>query len=212
MKKSISLIWGTPIDTQFWVKFLQTLWYTNIYSYNISKDPEAQNELQFHNTKLLQDICTKKIQEFKENWCKICIIYCNSLSSVLNIQELEREWSIEVISPINIYRTLQSRYRRITIISANANGAQLIERELSRLHCLSIWWLELVSHIEQQWDPKKILQILWLKNIIALSQKLEHELILLWCTHFPYITKELQKVSPIPILDLNQGFRNLLEK
>lgn len=211
MKNPISLIWGTLIDTQFWIEFLKSLWYTKICSYSVSQSPQEQNELQFHKPELLQKICQEKISDFKLAWCEICIIYCNSLSSVLNIQQLQQICGLKLITPIDVYKTLWKQYTDITIIAANANWAQLIEKELSKLNCLSIGWLELVLHIEQYLDPQEILQVLCVKNLIGLSVSLKHDLILLGCTHFPYITKELQKISPIPVLDLNQGFKKLLE-
>lgn len=210
MKTPIGIIGGTPIDTKFWERFLWKLWYINILSYNISKSPEEQNHLQLHYKEQLQEICFQKIQLFKASWCKKVIIYCNSLTSVLDLDMLNKNTDIQILSPLDIYKDIWNTYKKVTLLAANSWGANIVEKSLPHTLCLSIWWLEIVSQIENHVHPFKIIDDLNLEAIIKISETRGYEVILLACTHFPYIRKELQKISRIPVIDLNMWFKKVL--
>ncbi len=217
MKNKIWIIAWTPMDTHLWVRFIKSI-YNNIdvYSYAISKDPNDQNLLQLNMKDELYRLCLKKCNEFKNKGVSKIIIYCNSLSSSININKLKKEISLRIITPLDVYENIWTYWKNILLLTANSVWAILPERILRKnnkeVKIVSIWYLELVNSIELEEMPKTIISHLGLNDILKFSNNINIDFILLACTHFPYITDELKKWTKIRILDLNEGFEKILRK
>lgn len=213
MKNSIAVIWWTPYDTNAWVIFLQNIWYDEILSFPIANTPDKQNELQFNNPWLLYEICLKICIDCSKSWINKMVIYCNSLSSVLDINKLSKDSNINIITPLPVYEILGKNYKNICILAANSSWAQIAEKYINikwNKNIISIWFLDIVKKIESWFPVKKILKETHLSEIIIFLESQSVELILLSCTHFPYMTKELQKLTFIKVLDLDDWLQELL--
>ena len=213
MKNTIAVIWGTPTDTLFWKQLLLSLGYKKIGECAVAKSPQEQNYLQQQPSTILQQKCLQICKKFKNQWYKRVLIYCNSLSSVIDIKILEKESSISIVSPIQVYEDIRKRYKHICVIAANSSGTSLAEKELSRnseSHIITFWFLELVEKIETSLPPGRICKDMGLEKITQFAEINNSEVILLSCTHFPYIKEELQKYTYLPILDLDTGLKKIL--
>lgn len=215
MKNKIAVLWGTPIDTRFGKQFLTSLWYKDIITRSSASSPSEQNKLQFLKSNTLQGICEAYCKEFRMHWCKFILIYCNSLTSILDLEKLKVISDIPVFSPRDVYQNFSKTYSKIMIIAANATGSKLAEESLLLYWCDNIstfWNLDIVYGIEDWWNPEKIYSNLWLLEIIKFSEKNNFEAIVLSCTHFPYLRKILQEKTYIPIIDLDMWFKLILGK
>ena len=214
MNLKLWVIAWTPIDTKFWKSFLKSFTNKEVLSYAISKTPDEQNLLQLNQPEKLYNLCLKKCLEFKSKWINKVIIYCNSLSSSINIEKLKIETWIKIITPLEIYSKIWKKYKNILMITANSTWAVVPEKIIRKVNpnikISSFWFLELVNQIENQKPVYEIINNLWLKSLLTFSEETNVDLILLACTHFPYIKNELQKYSKIKILDLNEWFKKLL--
>ena len=91
MKTLITVIWGTEVDTNFWKIFLKNLWYKGITWFAITKTPEEQNRLQYKFPEILFEKCLSICKDAKINWYEKVLIYCNSLTSVLDIKNYKEK-------------------------------------------------------------------------------------------------------------------------
>lgn len=216
MNKKLAVIAGTPVDTEFGKIFLETITKEKVLHFAVSKNPNAQNLLQLNNPEKLFRICLKKFLEFKKKGVKQVVIYCNSLSSAIDVGKLKQKSSLKIITPIQVYSTIPHKYKNILIIAANSVGATLPEKIIrqnnSNVKITTIGYLSLVNQIESKTPPHTIIKNCGLKSILEFSEEINIDLILLACTHFPYISDILKRYAKIDILDLNNGIKKLIAK
>lgn len=213
MKHPITIIWWTPYDSQAWVLFLQTLWYSSIKSFSITHSPEEQNELQFSNPQVLYKKCLDICNNSKILWIRTVLIYCNSLSSVLDIDTMTQESGIKIITPLEIYEKLWEKHKNICVIAANSTWAAIAEKYIGlswNKNIVSIWFLDIVKKIENKHSAEEVVNTTNLQQIIYFLESQSIEIIILSCTHFPHITKKLQSITKIKVVDLNAWLQKLL--
>lgn len=208
MSLQLWVIAWTPVDTLFWKRFLSEFSNKKILSYAISKTPNEQNLLQLNEKEKLYTICLNKCLEFKFKWVTKIIIYCNSLSSSINIKKLRKKSWMTIITTLDVYYEIWKEYKNIFLLTANSIWAiepeKILRESNFNIKISSFWYLDLVNSIENQKPTSEIIHQLWLKSLLNFSENTNIDLILLGCTHFWYISQELQKCTNVKILDLNQ--------
>ncbi len=214
LNQTIGVIAGTPVDTRFGEEFLKKITNSRILSYAISKTPDDQNLLQLNHPKELYRICLDKCLEFKKSGAKKIVIYCNSLSSSIDILQLEKEAGVKIITPLKVYSNIPDKYRNILIISANSTGAimpeKLIRQTNNKVKITTLGYLNLVDQIESNENQKIIFDNSGLDYLLKFALHTNIDLILLACTHFPYISNIIKSNTSIDVLDLNQGIEELI--
>ncbi|CDI48467.1 glutamate racemase [Clostridium tetani 12124569] len=201
---NIALIAGTPFDTQMGMNFLKTQGYDS-RAYPISKTPDEQSKLQILYPDRLREMVIEKIKEIKREKIKNIYIHCNSLSGAVDMDKLKEEYEINIITPLQIYREMANQFDTIGVLAANNQSTFGIERTIQEVnpkaYVIGIGILPLVNAIEKSLSPKDIVEDFALQKAIDLFIKNNCEAIILGCTHFPYLYKELQAISSIKIID-----------
>ncbi|QBD84147.1 Asp/Glu/hydantoin racemase [Clostridium tetani] len=201
---NIALIAGTPFDTQMGMNFLKTKGYDS-RAYPISKTPNEQSKLQILYPDRLREMVIEKIKEIKREKIKNIYIHCNSLSGAVDMDKLKEEYEINIITPLQIYREMANQFDTIGVLAANNQSTFGIERTIQEVnpkaYVIGIGILPLVNAIEKSLSPKDIVEDFALEKTIDLFIKNNCEAIILGCTHFPYLYKELQAKSFIKIID-----------
>lgn len=202
----VAVFAGTMTDTKMGSDLLIKNNYETIL-YPISKNPREQSKLQFYSVEELTNIVKEKIEDAKEKGVEKIFIYCNSLSASLNLEYLRETTKIQIITPLDVYKNLDKKYSNVAILAANSKSAFIIDRTICEnefRNTIAIGNLILVEAIEDGLDPKEIIKILALDKLVDYFNEIKREeldLIILGCTHFPYIQEELEKISKIEILD-----------
>lgn len=202
----VAVFAGTMTDTEMGSDLLIKNNYETIL-YPISKNPREQSKLQFYSVEELTNIVKEKIEDAKEKGVEKIFIYCNSLSASLNLEYLRETTKIQIITPLDVYKNLDKKYSNVAILAANSKSAFIIDRTICEnefRNTIAIGNLILVEAIEDGLDPKEIIKILALDKLVDYFNEIKREeldLIILGCTHFPYIQEELEKISKIEILD-----------
>ncbi|KHO40217.1 aspartate/glutamate racemase family protein [Clostridium tetani] len=201
---NIALIAGTPFDTQMGMNFLKTQGYDS-RAYPISKTPDEQSKLQILYPDRLREMVIEKIKEIKREKIKNIYIHCNSLSGAVDMDKLKEEYEINIITPLQIYREMANQFDTIGVLAANNQSTFGIERTIQEVnpkaYVIGIGILPLVNAIEKSLSPKDIVEDFALQKAIDFFIKNNCEAIILGCTHFPYLYKELQAISSIKIID-----------
>lgn len=202
----VAVFAGTYVDTKMGSDLLEKNNFETIL-YPISKNPKEQSKLQFYSVEELTNIVKEKIEDAKENGAEKIFIYCNSLSVAIDLKYLRETTGMEIITPIDVYKNLDKKYKNIAIIAANSKSAFKIDQILCEeefRNIVAIGNLTLVEAIEDKLNPEEIIKLLALDKLADYFNEIEREkldLIILGCTHFPYIMKELEKLTDIKILD-----------
>ncbi|AVP54939.1 racemase [Clostridium tetani] len=201
---NIALIAGTPFDTQMGMNFLKTQGYDS-RAYPISKTPDEQSKLQILYPDRLREMVIEKIKEIKREKIKNIYIHCNSLSGAVDMDKLKEEYEINIITPLQIYREMANQFDTIGVLAANNQSTFGIERTIQEVnpkaYVIGIGILPLVNAIEKSLPVKDIVEDFALEKTIEFFIKNNCEAIILGCTHFPYLYKELQAKSFIKIID-----------
>lgn len=196
---------GTFEDTKMGEELLKSRGFETI-AYPISKNPKEQSLLQYYSREELTKIVEEKIKDAKNKGAEKIFIYCNSLSASIDLESLSHRQAIQIITPLDFYKDLDTKYEKIIILAANSKSAHEIDKLLSEKSfrdTISLGFLSLVEEIEKKTSPEKIVDKLNLKDLFGFFNGMENKAdgIILACTHFPYMKDAFKRLTDIEILD-----------
>lgn len=214
----VAIMAGTPIDTEMGAVLVRARGIETT-SYPISKTPEKQNEMQFLSKEELFFLVCQKTEEAKRNGATSLFIYCNSLSSAIDVDSLRKITGIPIITPFDGYSEIAKKHSDIILLAANSIASNKVERTLKesnpKIEILSLGYLKLVNHIETFKEKSQILSSGALPELFHFFNSLpksKNRIVLLACTHFPYLKEEFQALSHYPIVDPADTMLVLLEE
>ncbi len=219
----VAVIAGTPVDTRMGMDFLRDRnrrlaepVVEPLY-YPVSDSCDAQilfqysdEEEKMHRIDLLFD---DAIQEGVRDF----FIYCNSLSGAFDFDAYALKKNVRVYTPLQVYRELGRQYMRVGVMAANNLSAYGIEKNLmefnDKLYMIGTGNMAVVHGIEDHLPPSEIVESFGLDHLVLYMEACGCEVLVLGCTHFPYLREELQKCCRIPLIDpAEKMFESLLEK
>ena len=212
----IAVMAGTPIDSKLGENLLNSCGYNDIVLVPISNNPVEQTTFQSLNDSEREKIIVEIIEQLKEKNCEVIFVYCNSLSSVVDFDRLSTEHNIKIVTPMQMYRNLGLEYKYLAVMAANSHGLTGVESNLyvsnPSLRVLGLSMLELVKAIEEENSPEEIVKDFNFEVLFNYFEQTKVEAVVLGCTHFPYIKKELEKITNLPIIDVGVFMINSMEK
>ena len=212
----IAVMAGTPIDSKLGENLLNSYGYNDIVLVPISNNPVEQTTFQSLNDSEREKIIVEIIEQLKEKNCEVIFVYCNSLSSVVDFDRLSTEYNIKIVTPMQMYRNLGLEYKYLAVMAANSHGLTGVENNLyvsnPSLRVLGLSMLELVKAIEEESHPEEIVKDFNFEVLFNYFEQTKVEAVVLGCTHFPYIKKELEKITNLPIIDVGVFMINSMEK
>lgn len=192
----VGVIGGTSVDSNLGVNFLKKN-NVNAIGLNISDNPFDQTISQLC-PKALTSKVEDKIKELIVHGCKSIFIYCNSLSSAIDLQYLRRYFNIPLITPIETYTHISNTYNSMAVMAANCqslgNIEKIILKENPRAILTGFCSLLIVEAVEKGLSPFDIIEQFNLISLAKILEKNHIRLILLGCTHFSYFYYELKSV------------------
>ena len=214
MTHPIAVLAGTPVDTQMGVDFLTGAGLSGT-AFPLSADPRQQTAFQISSAAEKQARALAVLRQATEQGCEKAFVYCNSLSASVDFPALSRETGMKIVTPLDVYRSLAPRYRRLAFIAANAQGLAGIERVLlaanPALDTLSAAALTVVLAIEQGEDPDQLVEHHHLAELANWFAACGMEALLLGCTHFPYFKEALARRTSLPLIDPAREMLDSLE-
>ena len=196
MKKiKLAVIAGTPYDTYLGKEYYSSQGYVVLSDYT-SESPAEQNKLQYINPEQLQQITLNKIMKLKVAGAEAVIIYCNSLSAVLNKEDLSKNSDLPILTPLDVYQEISiADSKKIAILAANSQSAVKIEKIIaknnSKLEFITAGIMPIINAIEAEVKPADIYNNYGLKELINSFYKMGAEQLILGCTHLPYLKNEI---------------------
>jgi len=168
-----------------------------------ASSPQEQNLLQFLNPSALTEKVKNIIRDFQQNHIFRTMIYCNSLSSAVDLDYIRKScFPSRIVTPLDIYGGIASRYKKIMLWAANGQCLAGIERIFYEnnpsIDIIGISMLPVVKAIEAQEPPKAIVEKFDLAGRLFQNQA---ECLVLGCTHLPYLKEDLQQKAGFPIID-----------
>jgi len=183
---SVGVIAGTHFDTKLGANCLRNV---NIkaFEYPISETPQQQTLLQLDPSKLTK-LVNKGIEELLGKGVKCILIYCNSLSSVVNLHALRSKYQTPILTPMDVYAEIATDFSSYGLLAANSQCVGSIERLLLSHNPLctviSIGMLPLVDAIESNKQPQELIKNFNIIDLFEYFIKQQCDAIILGCTHF----------------------------
>lgn len=200
----VGVIAGTPVDTRMGVDFMESKG-ISAAGYPVSATPEEQSALQILSPQKLTEKVREVLREIKGRGIDTVMVYCNSMSAAVDMEKLALEEEMKIITPFTAYRRIAAECSLVGLMAANNQSAAGIERVLQRVNpkcdVLGIGALPLVVEIEKGTAPNEIVEKFSLKNIMEFFTANRVGVIILGCTHFPYLHRELEKLTDRRIVD-----------
>lgn len=214
--KKVGVIAGTKVDTQMGLKKLRDDSITTRGEY-ITEDPDATTNLQVLEKNKLLTIMLDKANKLIENHDvdAICI-YCNSLSTAVDLSKLRDRINIPIVTPLETYQKAAKNYSPIGVISANCQASAGIEKIIQNqnpdIQVIGIGLIPLVHAIEENISPEQIVDKFGLEKLAFFMEKTGVEVIILGCTHFPYLTNEFKNIFTVDIFDPAEEIRKKIKE
>lgn len=204
MQETIAVLAGTPVDTQMGVDCLAKAGLTGL-AFPMARDPRQQTTFQISSQAEKTTAVRAVLEQAQRQGCKKVFVYCNSLSGAVDFPPLAAETGMVIVTPLDIYRDLAPRYRRLGLIAANAQGLAGIERTLfaanPELDLLGACMLPAVLSIEAGEPPKELVIHHHLPELAEWFRLCGMEALVLGCTHFPYFKDALAERTSLPLID-----------
>ena len=198
------VIAGTPVDTQMGVDNLTARGCAAV-GLAASATPHDQGRMQVLAPDELTERVLSLIQELSDFGADGIWIYCNSMSTAVDLPYLRQHCQVPVITPLDVYKELAASYTILGVIAANNQSLAGIERTLqtSNPDCWPIGasLMPVVLEIEAAVPPETIIQQNKMAGVLEAMQAMGGEALLLGCTHFPYMKNELAGLGIFPIID-----------
>lgn len=159
---------------------------------------------------LLHRILEKNVQAMIKKGAQIIVLACNS-GSVTSLEYLRRKFSIPIIGVVPAIKTaaILTRTKNIAIFSTPITAKSSIENDLIKRYCQGIRiykipFQNLAGLIETGQTTKSTYEVdfRWQRY-----QNLNIDVIVLGCTHYTLIRKEIQKIvgENVKLIDSNSA-------
>ena len=206
---------GTPVDTQMGVDYVVSKGYEAI-GFACSKSAPEQNEMQIlHKEELLQ-IAINGCLDMVKQGAEGIYVYCNSLSGAIDMDRLKKEVPVCVVTPLDIYKMCAGNYKRLSVIAANGQSLSAIERTIlgANPECVvfGAGLLPLVVEIEAETPSQEIYDSFQLKKLTDSFVAIGCDALILGCTHFPYVEKEITYGISVEVINPSDLMLEYLEK
>ena len=211
----IGVMAGTPVDTQMGVDYIKSKGYEAL-GFACSESAAVQNEMQIlHKEELLQIAINGCLDMVKQGATGI-YVYCNSLSGAIDMERLKATVPVFVITPLDIYKMCAKNYTRLSVIAANGQSLAGIERTIlgENPECVvfGAGLLPLVVEIEAETPSEKIYDSFKLKKLTESFEAIGCDALILGCTHFPYIEKEITENIGVEVINPSDRMLEILKE
>lgn len=204
LAEPIAVLAGTPVDTRMGVQMLEERG-LNALAFPLAEDPWQQTAFQLSPPAEKTAAVRAVLEEAARRGCRRGFVYCNSLSGAVSFPALEEETGLRLVTPLEVYRDLAPRCRRLGLIAANAQGLAGIGRTLygsnPSLGLLGVSLLPVVVAIEEEMPPETLVERFRLGELAEWLRAGGAEALVLGCTHFPYFKAALAERTSLPLID-----------
>ena len=211
--EKIAVIAGTPIDTLMGAEFLKSKG-LETEEFPVSENPVEQTKFQSMPQETKELEMKKIIKTIKSKGIEKILVYCNSLSSAVDMEKLSKEEEIVIVTPMDAYKKIAVNYNSLGVFAANNQGLAGIERTIveknKNCNVIGIGILPVVLDVEAKKEAKNIIADNHLDLAVEFFEENKVEAIILGCTHFPYFEKELKKCTKLEIINPSETMHKIL--
>lgn len=209
--RRVAVIAGTNIDTRMGVDYInRRCGETGVQGIEAAYCPvtetcDDQIKFQYSSDAAKRARLDEIFDPGMEAGVKDFFIYCNSLSGAFDFDSYAEEKGVDVYTPLQIYRTLGSRFGRVGVMAANNISAHGIESAMMEanpdVYVIGSGNMSIVHAIEEGLAPADIVRQCGIDHLLRYMEACGCEAVILGCTHFPYLKEEIEKLTELEVID-----------
>lgn len=211
-RKEVAVIGGSEIDTQLGVEYFNSKG-LKANPFPITSAAE-EYELLLRDFNVITEVMKNRTKEIKKSGVNNIIIFCNSLSSVIDVEELSLKEHVRIITPLTVYRNIAKTSDTLGVIAGNNQGLAGIERVILNVNpnckVIGLSMLPLVIDIERNIPAKEIVYNYSLEKIFEFYELNKVSTIISGCTHFSYLQDEMTKLTTLNVYDPAESIANTI--
>lgn len=210
-KRRIAVVAGTNVDTRMGVDYIngrcaaEGLKDIEAIYCPVSETCDDQVKFQYYGNDAkrarIDEIFDPEIEAGTEDF----FVYCNSLSGAFDFDAYAQEKGVRVFTPLHVYRTLGSRFGRVGVMAANNISVHGIEDAMMAanpdIYVIGSGNMSIVHAIEEGLAPAEIVSSCGIDHLIRYMEACGSEAVILGCTHFPYLKREIEKLTELEVID-----------
>ncbi|MCX5199526.1 aspartate/glutamate racemase family protein [Streptomyces sp. NBC_00249] len=198
----IAVVAGTPFDAGIGARLLRGAGYPAT-AYPMAGSPDEQDALQYERPDALRAAYLALVRDLGARGHRVAMLFCNSLSAVVDHEAAARVPAVRVISPATVYREVAAAHRRALVVTGNGSAVVGYERVTrSAAHsALGVSDPALVRAVEAG-DPAAAFHASNLPETLRLAGRARFDAVVLACTHFTAVLPQVLAACPLPVVDV----------
>jgi glutamate racemase len=209
----VGVIAITEMDTQLGLQRLASQQLTGL-GFCIAQGQQAMSHVQTKSEGQLTQQVLNALARLQYYKIQSCIIYCNTLSSAIDLKKIRKTYAHPIVTPLDVYAKVANAHQKVAILGSNCQITAQIEKTLlqrnPKLQVIGVGYQHMVQDLLQQ---KPTADIISTHQLVALCEhfvKLEATLLISACTHFEKMIAELEPLIPkLKILQPEQELMRL---
>jgi glutamate racemase len=200
----VAVIAGTPFDAGLGADLLRAAG-VPARPCPMAASPDEQDALQYLSPDALGIAFTERLLDLGAQGSTLAMLFCNSLSAVLDHDEVAAVSPVRLVSPSTVYRELADRFRTALVVTGNGQAIVGFERAFAQASAghrvLGVSDPALVRAIEQG-DPARAFAASALPSTLRLAGRLGLDAVVLACTHFTTVLPYATAACTLPVIDV----------
>lgn len=200
----IGIIADTATDTAMGERFFRMHGYETVCR-PVKEDSKSCFQFFQESQEVRDAYVTGLIGEVKADGAEVIAVYANSVCAYVDFGKLAELTGTKIITPFDAYGEIAARYSRPAVWSVTAAALCAIEKRMLEtnpdVQICGIYKLGIAVLIENGCSPEEVVEKASLRKLMDFCEGSGSDCIVLGCTHFPYLMKELSQYTQIPIID-----------
>lgn len=198
----IAVIAGTPFDAGLGASLLRAAGHAAIPC-PMAGSPDEQDALQFERPDTLRAAFLDLVRDLDARGHRVAMLFCNSLSAVVDHAGAARAASLALVSPATVYREVAATHRRALVVTGNGSAVVGYERAAASANhrALGVSDPALVRAIEAG-DPAEAFHGSSLPETLRMAERAGLDAVVLACTHFTAVLPQVRAACRLPVVDV----------
>ncbi|WP_326695961.1 aspartate/glutamate racemase family protein [Streptomyces sp. NBC_01754] len=198
----IAVVAGTPFDTEVGANLLRNAGHAAV-PYPMAGSPDEQDALQYERPGTLRAAFLDLVRDLDARGHRVVMLFCNSLSAVVDLDAASAEASLTLVSPAAVYREVAAAHRRALVLTGNGSAVAGYERVTGLLghRALSVSDPALVRAVEAG-DAAAAFHGSSLPETLRLAGRARLDAVVLACTHFTAVLPQVLAACRLPVVDV----------
>ncbi|MEV4516530.1 aspartate/glutamate racemase family protein [Dactylosporangium sp. NPDC049525] len=200
----MAVVSGTPYDAKLGCGLLRAVGVTS-QPYPLASSPDEQDALQYLDAGRLNSAFRDQLDVVAADGTSTVMLFCNSLSAVVDLSTVGWMSVVDVLSPLDIYRTAAADLDNVMVVAGNGQAIVGFERTLMsdrrNRRVVGVADPALVRMIESR-DPERAFTDSSMPQTLRLAEQLGVDGIVFACTHFTAVLPFAEQACTVPIIDV----------